>query len=357
MNKYAVFHRPESSFAYAVQSDRLKIVLRLAATDKIDAVELLYNNKYDFTKKRFISPMRRQASDGIFAYYASEISLPDARFAYIFKITEEGKVYYYSEEGLSEKYEFDLAYYTFFQFPFINASDVMGVVEWAHDAVFYQIFIDRFARGDYGKDDSYINTPWDGEIDRHSFTGGDLDGITSKLSYLSDMGVTALYLTPIFLSETNHKYNVIDYTQVDPHFGDSEKLKRLLASAHERNMKVVIDTVFNHCDAKHAFFRDVSKRGRESKYYDWFFIDGDRPDPAQGNYARFADCKYMPKWNTNNPEVRRYLIDIALGYLRLGFDGLRLDVADEISHEMWRQLRREVKREFPNALLIGEIWH
>ncbi|MDE6373290.1 MAG: alpha-glycosidase, partial [Clostridia bacterium] len=115
--------------------------------------------------------------------------------------------------------------------------------------------------------------------------------------------------------------------------------------------------VFNHCDVSHGRFRDVLEKGRASKYYDCFMIDGDFPDVTAGNYAYFADCKYMPKWNTNDAKTRRYLIDIALKYLETGFDGLRLDVADEISHEMWRQLRAEVKVRFPNALILGEVWH
>lgn len=357
MNQYAIYHKPESNYAYATTDKKLTIVLRVAANDRYDKVEILHNNKYGFTKEQSVTAMQRLAEDGVFAYYRTEIIVPDARFAYIFRITEKGRVYYYSEEGLSENYEFQLAYYTFFQFPFINGADVMPIVDWARNAVFYQIFIDRFNRGDFLKDGHYINTPWDGETDRYSFTGGDLDGIYDKLPYLNEMGITALYLTPIFLSASNHKYNVIDYLQVDPQFGDGEKLERLLRSAHDFGMKVIVDCVFNHCDCEHAYFKDVEKNGRSSKYYDWFLIDGDFPDRVTGNYAYFANCKYMPKWNTNNPETRRYLIDIALEYLRLGFDGMRLDVADEISHEMWRQLRHEVKESYPQALILGEIWH
>lgn len=357
MNEYAIFHRPESNFAYATAPDALAIILRVAQNDSFDKIEILFNNKYDFTKNRASLEMHRCASDGIFSYYRADISLPDARFAYIFKLTQNGKIYFYSEEGLSESYEFEYAYYTFFQFPFINAADVMNVVDWAADAVFYQIFVDRFARGDFEKDDGYINTAWNGKIDRYSFTGGDLDGINSKLGYLKELGFNAVYLTPVFLSETNHKYNVKDYLTVDPQFGDREKLLSLLSSAHASGIKIIIDCVFNHCDCKHEYFADAEKKGRASAYYDWFMIDGDFPSAGKRNFACFAYCRYMPKWNTNNPEVRRYLIDIALEYLKMGFDGLRLDVADEVSHEMWRQLRREVKEKYPQTLIIGEIWH
>ncbi|MDE7329794.1 MAG: alpha amylase N-terminal ig-like domain-containing protein, partial [Clostridia bacterium] len=357
MNKYAIYHKPESNYAYATSKDSLAVILRVAESDKPSRAEILYNNKYDFTKNRFACDMERFAKDGVFAYYRAEITLPDARFAYIFRITENGKTLYFSEEGLSENYEFKIAYYTFFQFPFINSADVMPVVEWTKTAVFYQIFVDRFARGDFEKDDKYINAPWDGGVDRYTFAGGDLDGIKSKLAHLEDLGINAVYLTPVFESVSNHKYNVKDYLKVDPQFGNTQKLVGLISSAHRRGIKVIIDTVFNHCDCGHEIFKDVAAKGKRSPYYDWFFIDGDYPDPQKGNYARFADCKYMPKWNTNNPETRRYLIDIALKYLGMGFDGLRLDVADEISHEMWRQLRREVKEKYPQALIIGEIWH
>ena len=357
MNRYALFHRPESSFAYATAPDTIAVILKAAQSDKFDRVEILYNNKYNFTKGRKTLEMRRCAEDGTFAYYRADISLPDARFAYIFKLMQKGKIYYYSEDGLSEDYKFDAAYYTFFQFPFINWVDVQRGVDWTKSAVFYQIFVDRFARGDYEKEDLYVNTAWNERTDRYSFTGGDLQGILNKLPYLKNAGVNALYLTPVFCSPSNHKYNVTDYLNVDPQFGTNEKLIGLLASAHAEGIKVLVDCVFNHCDRNHEFFKDVEEKGRNSKYYDWFLIDGDFPSADKGNYACFAYCKNMPKWNTNNGEVRRYLIDIALEYLKMGFDGLRLDVADEISHEMWRQLRREIKAVNPQAYIVGEVWH
>ncbi|MDE6373006.1 MAG: alpha amylase N-terminal ig-like domain-containing protein, partial [Clostridia bacterium] len=244
MNRYALFHQPESRFAYASAGNGLTIILRASARDKA-TVEILYNNKYAFTKKRFERSMAKCADDGIFAYYRADFTLPDPRFAYVFRLTEGEKTYYFSEDGLTENYDFERAYYTFFQFPFINSADVMPVVDWAYGAVFYQIFVDRFARGNFEKDDAYINTPWNGEIDRYSFTGGDLGGVEEKLPYLKDMGVNAIYLTPIFLSKTNHKYNITDYLTVDPQFGGNEKLTSLLNSAHSQGIKIIIDTVFN----------------------------------------------------------------------------------------------------------------
>lgn len=357
MNRYAIYHRPESNYAYATRENKLKVILRVGERDKYERVEIEYNNKYTFTKERRRKEMRRIAEDGAYGYYAAEIETKDARYAYIFKITENGKEYYYSEEGLTESYEYEYAYYTFFQYAYVNTADVMRVVDWAGSAVFYQIFIDRFARGNYEKNDGYINTPWTGEIDRNSYTGGDLTGIYEKLEYLKEQGITALYLTPIFLSESNHKYNVKDYREIDPQFGGAESLKQLLEGAHGLGMKVIIDGVFNHCDVRHEIFADVATKGRGSRYYDWFIVDGDKPDVEKGNYAYFANCKYMPKWNTSNAEARRYLTEIALWYLETGFDGLRLDVADEISHEMSRQLRREIKAKYPQALILGEVWH
>ena len=146
MNEYAIYHRPESEFAYALDARTLRIVLRVAENERLQAVELLYNNKYDFTKRRNTAAMKLCASDGVFAYYGVDVTLDDLRFAYIFKINEQGKTYYYSESGLTESYDFALAYYDFFQFPFLNSSDAIKRIPWTESAVFYQIFIDQIGR-------------------------------------------------------------------------------------------------------------------------------------------------------------------------------------------------------------------
>ncbi len=361
MNEQAIFHKPECEYAYALDENTLRIIIRVASGENIRKIELLYNNKYDFTKQTSTVALSLISSDRLFDYYSVDITLKDLRFAYIFKlyVHEQGddKIYYYSETGLSDSYDFKLAYYTFFQFPFINKSDVVRRIPWTRSAVFYQIFIDRFCRGDFDKDDEYITQEWKKIPVSDSYCGGDLKGIISKLDYLCGTGINALYLTPVFSAYSNHKYNVKNYTEVDPMFGTNADLCELLCRAHEKGMRVMLDTVFNHCDISHDYFQDVVRLGKKSEYHDWFIIDGDKPDYDKGNYAYFADCKYMPKWNTNNGEVRKFLIGLAVEYVRLGFDGLRLDVADEVSHTMWRELRLAVKAENPDVVIIGELWH
>ncbi|HHE47402.1 MAG TPA: alpha-amlyase, partial [Candidatus Acetothermia bacterium] len=143
--------------------------------------------------------------------------------------------------------------------------------EWVRDAVFYQIFPDRFRNGDVSNDPPGTR-PWGGLPDRKSTFGGDLNGILEKLDYLEDLGVTALYLTPIFKAPSNHKYDTEDYFQVDPAFGSDETLRELVAALHARGMRIVLDGVFNHCGERHPFFRDVCQQGKASPYWDWFTI-------------------------------------------------------------------------------------
>lgn len=372
MNRHSIQHTPDSEDAYATDKETLRLVLKVGHGEKVKEIGVLWNNKYDFCKRRKYARMRYLCEDGERDYYVCELKSADARYAYIFLITEaSGAEWYYSEEGLTQEYDFEHAYYTFFQYAYNNAADIVKAVEWAKDAVFYQIFPDRFRKGKKGKDERYITQRWDAVSGAKDFAGGDLKGITEKLGSLKEKGFNALYLTPVFLSPSNHKYNVTDYLKVDPMFGDEGDLKELIQEAHRLGMKVVTDAVFNHCDESNAMFADVKEKGRESEYYDCFLVRGDRPQksadgkkgedpsPSYGlcNYEIFANCPYMPKWNTSSEKAREYLIHVALTYLSWGFDGLRLDVADELSHVFRRELRQAVKERYPEAILIGEVWH
>ena len=157
---------------------------------------------------------------------------------------------------------------------------------------------------------------------------------------------------------SNHKYDIIDYYEIDEMFGGKEAFKRLVEACHERGIKIMLDAVFNHVSEKFYPFGQVMALGKQSEYFDWFVIDGDKINADRDNYDCFAACKYMPKLNTNNPEVQSYLIDVAKHYItEYGIDGWRLDVADEVSHDFWRQMRRKIKAVNPDAVLIGENWH
>ena len=357
MNKEAILHIPKSQYAFAYNQKELRIRLR-AAKDDLDKVEIIYAVKYNWLTDRKSKQMQKSYSDALYDYYTVTLDVPDSRIGYIFLLQSGEEKYYYSEEGLTIEYNHDKSYYNFFQYPYINETDLHKKVDWCDRAIFYQIFVDRFHMGSCSKDRNYIDKDW-GELPKpKGFYGGDLPGITEKLDYLQDLGINSIYLTPIFQSPSNHKYDTIDYEEVDAMFGTNKDLKELVESAHKRGIKILLDAVFNHCSYLCKQFQDVLRKGKESVYYDWFIIRGDRPVLEQMNYECFAACNYMPKWNTNNPEVQKFLLHIATKWIKeYGIDGWRLDVADEVSHDFWRQFRKAVKAAKPDALIVGENWH
>lgn len=358
MNEFAMQHVPESKYCFAVDSNTMALRLRVSREDKLEKVEVIYGGKYDYAKEQYTALMKRSYEDRLFAYYTVYLTLQDVRFVYIFRITEGGKVFYFSEDGLTEKFDFELSFYNCFQLAYINETDILRPVEWMKTATFYQIFVERFSVGDEKKDMGYVNMKW-GELPTpKSFAGGDLEGVIKKLDYLKNLGINAIYLTPVFKSVSNHKYDISDYYTVDEHFGTNETLKKLIDDAHSLGMRVVLDAVFNHCSENISQFQDVLARGKNSPYFDWFVIHGDKIDRKKINYECFASCAYMPKWNTSNKAVQEYLVGIATYWIeKYNIDGWRLDVSDEISHEFWRDFRRAVKSAKSDCILLGENWH
>lgn len=357
MNKHAIYHAIKSNYSFPVSDKELVVRLRVAKGDA-ESVELIYSMKYEWTLRRESCPMRKEFSDDLFDYFTVRMELADTRFAYIFRIIADGREYYYSENGVTETYDFSLGYFNFFQCPYINPADVHREVSWVKDAIVYQIFVERFFVGEGEKKKSYVNLKWGDIPNPKSFAGGDLKGIEKKLDYLQDLGVNTLYLTPIFESRSNHKYDIRDYFRVDEMFGGDEAFANLSKAVQARGMRIILDAVFNHCSSENEIFRDVVENGKKSRYYDWFFIHGDKPDPTVGNYEHFAGCKYMPKLNTNVLAVQDYLISIGKYWIeKYGISGWRLDVADEVSDVFWRRFRLAVKADHPDVILIAENWH
>lgn len=246
-----------------------------------------------------------------------------------------------------------------------------GVPSWVRDAIFYQIFPDRFAASNRVPKPGPLE-PWDSPPTVHGFKGGDLLGIVEHLGDLEDLGVTALYLTPIFASASNHRYHTYDYFTVDPLLGGNEALRELLDAAHERGMRVVLDGVFNHTGRGFWPFHHVLETGAASPYRGWFHLDEEslaagRPlnaYPVPGahhvhlGYEAWWGLPALPKLNTDEPAVREYLFSVAEYWLRFGIDGWRLDVPTEINDEaFWQEFRRRCRAVRPDAYLVGEIWH
>ena len=344
---------------FPTSEQSMYIRLRAARGDLDEAVLVYAENKFDWTTRpRVERPMELLRSDELYDYFGAELQLGDTRLAYVFRLVSGGEVRYLCEEGVCEDYDWDYGFFNYFQYPYIHSSDVMRVPEWTRAAVCYQIFPDRFRIGEGGEKREHINLKWGDEPTPKSFAGGDLRGIEEGLDYLQETGVTCIYMTPVFQSVSNHKYDIEDYYKVDPRFGGDEALRSLIEAAHARGMKVVLDGVFNHCAHTNPIFVDTSVRGRESPYWNWFFIEGERSSFDECNYKTFADVPYMPKLNTDCDEVIDYFCGVGRYWIeQFGADGWRLDVSDEISMRFLRRFREAVKAAKPEAIIIGEVWH
>ncbi|WP_396135064.1 glycoside hydrolase family 13 protein [Chamaesiphon sp. OTE_8_metabat_110] len=236
--------------------------------------------------------------------------------------------------------------------------------EWVKHAVFYQIFPDRFAIGKQPQSCLLKNPTWEewqAPPTMQGYKGGDLWGVIEKLDYLQDLGINAIYFTPIFQSTCNHRYHTHDYYQVDPILGGNKAFKLLLEQAHQRDIKIVLDGVFNHASRGFYFFNDILENGPNSPWLDWFKIhdwplsayDGNLP----ANYEGWVNNRALPVFNHDNPDVKEYIMEIAEYWIEMGVDGWRLDVPFEITTPgFWQEFRDRVKAVNPEAYIVGEIW-
>ncbi len=231
--------------------------------------------------------------------------------------------------------------------------------EWVKDAVFYQIFPDRFARSERVVKPNNLE-PWDTPPTSYGFKGGDLLGIAERLDYLQDLGITAIYLNPIFQSASNHRYHTHDYYRVDPLLGGDAALRELLDAAHARGIRIILDGVFNHASRGFFQFNHILECGPQSPYLDWFIVKGfplHAYDDKPPNYEAWINLHALPKLNTANPQVREFIFGVAEHWIAFGADGWRLDVPAEIDDDdFWREFRRRVKAINPDAYIVGEIW-
>lgn len=354
----AILHTPLSKDAFAV--DERTIVVRLrTGRDDMRLCQVMYGDRVCMREPIDVESveMEKVAEDCYFDYYEARIQSDYTRVCYYFKLEDkEGEVRYVSEYGVMSHMNCHRTQY--FQFPYIHQKDVIQTPEWTRNMVMYHIFPDSFASGKKKITKKGQSISLAEGLRSESRNGGTIKGILENLDYLSELHVNCIYLNPIFQAASYHKYDTIDYFEIDPCFGTKDEFKNLVEQCHLREIKVILDGVFNHCGSGFFAFRDVLKKGEKSAYKDWFYrlnfpIKMDVPP----NYETFAYVPEMPKLNTANQEVEKYFCEVGRYWIReFDIDGWRLDVANEINHDFWRAFRKAVQEVKKDAFLIGEIW-
>ena len=411
MNKTALFCDGTEGYVYPPEPKESELVtFRFrTAKDDVDRVGLVTS------ADTYV--MEKECTQGEFDYYTFETRLGEEPFRYCFEVQSGTEKYYYGRCGISREI---LEYYNFVVVPGFSTPD------WAKGAVMYQIFTDRFYNGDKSNDVEtneyyYIGdysqrvTNWNkypANMGVREFYGGDLQGVMDKLDYLQDLGVEVVYFNPLFVSPSNHKYDIQDYDYIDPHYGkivddggevlpngvtdnsqatkykkrttgfknleaSNESFIKLVEELHRRGMKVILDGVFNHCGSFNKWMdRERIYEGEEDyepgayvsadspyRSYFRFFKEGPENWPYNGNYDGWWGHDTLPKLNyEDSVKLENYILYIGRKWVSPPYnvDGWRLDVAadlgrsNEYNHEFWQKFRRAVKDANPNALILAE---
>lgn len=377
METAAIYHRPDSEFAYLYQQNDFRVRLRTKLND-VAKVLCFFGDPYDgATNEQGIwawqhqtIDMKKIASTESFDYWEAALNVAHKRVQYDFEVIgADGQEVLYGDRGVFPFAE-DLigTNGNTFRMPYFHDIDRFKEPDWVRHTVWYQIFPERFANGDL-TNDPVGTKPWQSDIhpNRTDYYGGDLQGVLDHLDYLQELGVNGLYFCPLFKAYSNHKYDTIDYLEIDPDFGDKELFREVVAAAHQRGMKVMLDAVFNHMGDRSTQWQDVLTNGVDSRFADWFHINhfpvtysetANFEKAEDLSFDTFAYTPHMPKLNTANPEVVAYLLDVATYWINeFDIDAWRLDVANEVDHHFWRQFVEACHQAKPDFYILGEVWH
>ena len=411
MNKQALFCDGTARYVCPLEpevGETVTLKFRAAKEDNIQ-IRLAINNE--------LYTMESERTYGAFTYYRAEWKLKDGMTSYYFEIQDGEEVWYYNRSGLTDG---RIPYYDFRLAPGFSTPD------WAKGAVIYQIYTDRFYNGDpendvetreyfYIGDYSSKVTDWNkypAAMGVREFYGGDLQGVIDKLDYLQDLGVEVLYFNPLFVSPSNHKYDIQDYDYIDPHFGkivedggellspgeksnkkatkyqkrttsfanleaSNELFIKLVEELHRRGMKIILDGVFNHCGSfnkwmdreciyeRQKCYAPGAYISRESPYHDYFrfFSDEEKDWPYNGKYDGWWGHDTLPKLNyEESVKLENYILNTGHKWVSPPYnvDGWRLDVAadlgrsNEYNHQFWKKFREVVKNANPDAIILAE---
>jgi cyclomaltodextrinase / maltogenic alpha-amylase / neopullulanase len=376
MNFEAIEHHAFDNYCYPLNKDELEINIRtgrdikkifLVWGDPFAGGILGGNWEWKGTRVEITKVRELQK----FLWWTIVVKPEFKRCRYYFELHSADGIFYCCEDGFYTESEFKALPFNLscFTFPWMNEADICTPPDWPGTTVWYQIFPSRFSRGTgcKGAFAGRLIKTWAGpeqKVKNEEEYGGNLQGITGRLDYLAGLGITGIYLNPVNLSSTQHKYDTTDYLEIDPSFGTKQDMKRLVSEAHKRHMRIMLDGVFNHSGWDFFAWQDVLKNRKKSKYAGWYMItDFDFPavpgdNSAKGKYYAFAFADSMPKLNTNNPEVTDYLLKVCETWVKeYDIDALRLDVANEISHAFCRKLQERMRALKSDFYIVGEIWH
>ncbi len=348
----AIYHMPWLEYRHAMPDGRIVIRLRTARGD-FERVVLKTANQYSISDP-FGSGGQYEMTvayrDTMFDYYEAIFEVRDPRLKYLFVLyADYARVYKLDGTGLrvGENTFDDIS--ECFAFSYVYPPDPMPA--WARGCVGYQIFPDRFRRE--GPPENGLE-PWESNRVQSEYRfGGNVSGIRTALPYLKELGVQMLYTTPIFTSDSAHRYNTFDYYRIDPLLGTMDDFKALVEEAHALDIRIILDGVFNHCGLGFAPFADAKEKGDESEYYDWFFFD----DLEPFGYRAFGHEAYMPKLNLQNESCANYFLEVGEYWLKeYKVDGWRLDVSPEVYPAFWHDYHRMMKQINPDSLMIAECW-
>jgi len=348
ITRSAILHNPNDLRDRNPLNGTLYLRLR-ARRDDIQTVELHFWQE----GRKHTLRMEPVAQDALYAYYRAAI--PEADIEYLFLLQDGNTRLWLTPSGLQQARRTKSTQ----RFCHRRGENHFDVPDWVQDAIFYQILPDRFYNADPSNDppnDQPID--FTGRIEGDRFYGGDLKGILARLDYLRELGITALYLNPVFASVSHHNYDVDDYERVDPQLGTETDLRRLADTLHQHGMRLILDGVFNHVGIHFFAFQDLLAHQERSPYRDWFYVER-FPVKVEANPAYWAwwNIPYMPKLRHENLLVRRYLLNVAERWMReFQLDGWRLDVPNEVPDRFWQEFRPLVRRINPQAVIIGEIW-
>ncbi len=365
----AIYHRTSDNWCYPIDKDT--ILVKIQTGYEVDEVAIFHGDPYDggimggdwkwSGKKVIITDVKELEYHKV---WTIQLKPEYKRTKYYFEVKSKDEVIQVYEDGFFTEEEANIPgkRMQYFILPWLNQLDVKTTPKWASETIWYQIFPDRFARGDFETSKNVVE--WGSKKpSNEDVYGGDLQGIIDRLDYIKDLGFNGIYLNPIFTAGSTHKYDTTDYFDIDPIFGTKDTFKKMVEECHKRGIKVMLDGVFNHCGSQFPQWMDVQKNGEKSKYFDWFMVnqwpfDIDKKHTHDGEFYSFAFTSNMPKLNTNNAEVIDYIAQICEYWIKeFDIDGWRLDVANEISHEMCKVIQKRCRAAKSDIYILGEIWH